>query len=835
MESAINPNLLPMYFALAIVIPVGIYVFLVNPRRVANQIFLMLTTEYLFWGLCFGNILTAKTDVEALFWFRLTNFSSVALHVIMNLLRLAIVEEPARLSKIVGQSRWLFAAAIFTGLLTLTPWFATGMELSASHVPAAQYAGGVVFFGAYMVIGAVVVFWPYARDIKRTQGLRRLELQYILLASVLCFPLGLGLTTGLQLVNPESDGIIYSPLTMLPLHVMMAYGIAAKSLMGVADVLRRILAYGLLGVYLVLVFALVAWVWPHLPGPVEIFSQEAGYLLASLIVVLSVAPASGYFRRFSHALFLHVETVDAHAALREFYRQARSASTTEALLTNFGTFLGATFGTDRVYILTPDAEETKFYEVYPLRGDAALLELPADHVLIQQIRRSSAPLARDMLHRRGSIENQRLRAALRKLDVSVASAAVSAAGKVRAITFLGSRLSGKVYGAIELEILQSLSSALALALEKAVLFAQVENARLYNDILLENLLSAVIAADVQERITLFNREAARLLGLSASDVIQQPLATLPQPVADALRQTMASRLRADSGTLSLPQGDSLPLYTRTSRSFLESSTGGPIGALLVLEDETDVRRLEMTLRRSSRLSRLGFLATLMARKIEEPLKVIKTSLLALPDNFENAAFRQQFVKTVSAEVTRIDSSVRDLLRFARSREPMFQHLSLRSLVEKSLHEFSRSTAGQQAQVTQQLTEALDEVRTDPEMLQQVLERILKRALEIAGESPQIALSSRHAATSATNVVEGQELLALEVSVPCASSVAARNFESADLGVEIAKEVVVDLGGSLEVNEREGEYLLLLPVSPGDKQVDCDRFESREIVPGGSGA
>jgi len=92
------------------------------------------------------------------------------------------------------------------------------------------------------------------------------------------------------------------------------------------------------------------------------------------------------------------------------------------------------------------------------------------------------------------------------------------------VMLLGPRLSGRIYSAVEQNALQVLCGQFAVAIDNAQLFTEVENARIYNQTLLENLTTGVIAAGADERVTVFNNEAGQIIGINPRDVIDDRLA-----------------------------------------------------------------------------------------------------------------------------------------------------------------------------------------------------------------------------------------------------------------------------------------------------------------------
>ena len=95
------------------------------------------------------------------------------------------------------------------------------------------------------------------------------------------------------------------------------------------------------------------------------------------------------------------------------------------------------------------------------------------------------------------------------------------------VMLLGPRLSGRIYGSVEQNALQVLCGQLAIAIDNAQLFTEVQNAKIYNEILLQNLTTGVIAADADGRITVFNNEAEQITGSKSADLLDRSIDGLP--------------------------------------------------------------------------------------------------------------------------------------------------------------------------------------------------------------------------------------------------------------------------------------------------------------------
>src|SRR5207302_81953 len=191
------------------------------------------------------------------------------------------------------------------------------------------------------------------------------------------------------------------------------------------------------------------------------------------------------------------------------------------------------------------------------------------------------------------------------------------------VLLLGARKSGRIYGGTEQGALQVLCGQLAVAIENAELFTEVQNAKIYNETLLENLTSGVIAAGVDERITVFNNEAGQITGLDSQKILERGLEALPERLAEPLRTTLRTGQPQENREIGL-RSQNQEIVIRASTSIFHGQDQEVLGSLMVLTDVTAIKRLESQIRRSDRLASLGTLSAGMAHEIKNPLVSLKT-------------------------------------------------------------------------------------------------------------------------------------------------------------------------------------------------------------------
>src|SRR5436853_82376 len=308
------------------------------------------------------------------------------------------------------------------------------------------------------------------------------------------------------------------------------------------------------------------------------------------------------------------------------------------------------------------------------------------------------------------------------------------------VMLLGPRLSRRIYGSVEQNALQVLCGQLAIAIDNAQLFTEVQNAKIYNEILLQNLTTGVIAAGADGRITVFNNEAEQITGSKSGDLLDRSIEDLPGSICELLQETLDSEERAENRELVLESADG-DFVVRASSSIFHGQQGEMLGALVVLTDITALKRLELQIRRSDRLASLGTLSAGMAHEIKNPLVSIKTFAQLLPERYQDSDFRETFSNLIGHEIDRIDSLVNQLLRFARPAKPQLQPMHVHDILEKSLLLVGHRLYQKDIKLTKSWRADVDTIRADPDQLEQVFLNFFINAMDAMKNGGELSIST----------------------------------------------------------------------------------------------
>ncbi len=309
------------------------------------------------------------------------------------------------------------------------------------------------------------------------------------------------------------------------------------------------------------------------------------------------------------------------------------------------------------------------------------------------------------------------------------------------IMLLGPRTSGRIYGSAEQNALQVLCGQLAVAIENAQLFTEVQNAKMYNETLLENLTTGVIAAGIDQRITVFNNEAGQITKVDAKAVLDHTIDRLPLPLYSALGETLRTGEGQENSELFLDTGAD-GVTVRASTSIFHGQDKQVLGALMVLTDITALKRLEQQIRRSDRLASLGTLSAGMAHEIKNPLVSIKTFAQLLPERYQDSDFRETFSNLIGHEIDRIDSLVNQLLRFARPTKPHLQPMHIHEILEKSLLLVGHRLYQKDIKLTRSWEANVDTIRADGDQLEQVFLNFFINAMDAMKNGGELNISTQ---------------------------------------------------------------------------------------------
>ncbi len=702
--------------ALLINVVLGILVFRINPMRRSNQYFLWTSIAFDFWMAC---LLIGSQETSSdylMFWMRYAGVAASLLPFTFDLLRLAIAKPHVSISE-VCREMWVWGVLIVIVIFTcFSPVFVMGVDFGPDGFAQPRYGYAQWVYAGYWLIALGVLSFRCIHDFQRLQGVARTELQFVLLASTVSIIVGVSLAQIIPLLTSYRGWIQFTPLCVVLLDGIIAYGIATKRIMAVPVVLQRSLSYALLIGYLTVLYAAVEYAVIQIGTFLFVDLEYFSHLAAAVACALSVAPANGWMQRVSNLLFINADTVDIDKVVQRASHMLQSVATIDCLCKEFSELICKSFGTSEAFILLKS--NNQYVQVSPqVFGSSDTYKLSTKASVSEILLKNGQPVVKDMLARLSPRDIPPFAwDEMEKLDADVMIGIISKK-ELEGIVLLKRKISGRIYDETEQHALQLLCDQLAVALENASLYTTVQNSKIYNEILLDSLTSGIVAVNSDRMVTVFNQRAQKLTGLPESAVVDKAMTVLPPALIEGLETILNTKAGFRDKDMFITIGDE-EIPVRVSGSMFRSHTGKLLGALLVFNDMTVLKKMEEQIRRTDRLSSIGTLSAGMAHEIKNPLVTIKTFTQLLPQQHNDPEFRHTFFDLVGQEVKRIDTIVNRLLNFARPAKAALRPVSLHEIVENSLRLAEQQLAQHEIILERHLDAKRHIIEADAEQLNQ---------------------------------------------------------------------------------------------------------------------
>jgi len=206
----------------------------------------------------------------------------------------------------------------------------------------------------------------------------------------------------------------------------------------------------------------------------------------------------------------------------------------------------------------------------------------------------------------------------------------------------------------------------------------LESLQALHEHIIHSISSGLITTGLDGRITLINASAQRLLERSPSDLLGKPVNEL------FIDQLPTVESQSSHGEVRFDVPNRFRKTMRVRVSALTVPGQGDTGYVYVLDDLTEVRRLEREVRMQDRLAAVGRLAAAIAHEIRNPLTSIAGSVSMLSGLPEMNDDHRRLLDIVTRESQRLNGIITDFLAYSRTKQYRFDKVDLIQLVEDTL-------------------------------------------------------------------------------------------------------------------------------------------------------
>jgi signal transduction histidine kinase len=619
--------------------------------------------------------------------------------------------------------RWLlgltFALGVGFGLLSLsTPLIVHDVDVvggSLYRKPGLLYPA----FATYFLIGWTSALGVFIAKWRKASGMSRAQLQY--LGAGVVIPVAGGIATNLviPLLTGRSTFSWVGPYFSLLLVGIVGHAIIRHRLMDLRIVVNRGLAYAVVITAVSAVFLSVTHVadWPDR----NLVVHSDVVLIFLVILAFLTRPIQNLVNEFIDP-YLFRGRIEYSSALRNATHRLSHLMQPRELADELRQILTEAFVPESFAMVAKPLGGGPFEELTDRPPSFADLLTVA--TLLRDQPGTSVLLVNPNAERGTARATHE---ALRAAGVDVVMT-LGRRGELLGVILLGPRRSGDTYFTRDLTFIESLAELVSIALENALLYRQRIQMLEYSDRLLESLNSAVVAVDVNGRITSFNPVSKSLLGLAES-VKGSGVTALPSEIGWALTFAISGSWNPRDVEVTIDHKSRGLVPAVLSTAILHGHENRIAGALVVITDLSAVKALERQQRRIEHFRIMARFYAGIAHEIRSPLAAISNFIAMLPDRFDDAEYRDTAARLLPMEVARIVGLADRLRLMAPSEDGKMSVVSLPPLLADIVAIHAPAASEKRVRVLFDSPERVSPILGDRGQLVQLFVNLLKNAVE----------------------------------------------------------------------------------------------------------
>ncbi|MGH9812293.1 MAG: ATP-binding protein [Candidatus Acidiferrales bacterium] len=664
-----------------------------------------------------------------------------------------VFPEPRRL---IERHRWLPALIYLPGAILLL-WHLVGVAMAGAPVvpPSLEVFDRFdqiefLYLSALFLAAASVFEYTYRRQSRH--AVLRQQMKWITRGTWLAIlPFTAFYVVPLVLYQFPEDWMKLSTLALVFIPLTFGYAIVRYRLMDVDVIFRRGVAYTLATAAMAAVYFGVA------VAIAQLFNTQVGFgstgvLLALIVAAVLFQPLKDWMQLQLERLFYR-ERFDLRRTLEDFGRELASEVRLDPLLEKLLDRLSRTLPVDRMGVLVEDAAHPGRFRLVRTRGlpahagvdsGAAAVGLtwskvPAD--LRYVFMESGQPLSLEL------DPNETL--ALETLGLFYLLPC-RIQDRTIALLALGKTPEGSFLTSEDIELVETLASYIAIALENARLYqsleqkaAQVAQLKDFSESILESTSVGLVAVDPADLIESWNSSMERLTGRARHDVLGCKLSEVfPHELIAQLEARRLDTLQSFLYKFRLERPGGRHVVTNIALTPLVSKQGQPIGRLLIFDDITERVQLEDQLMQAEKLSSIGLLAAGVAHEVNTPLAVISNYAQMLSKQLSSDDPRGSLIEKIVKQTFRASEIISGLLNFSRTGPAELGEVRLNRIVSDSLALLEPQLRSAQIAVETTLDDNLPPVFGDSGKLQQVLVNLLSNARDAMPQGGRLSVRTR---------------------------------------------------------------------------------------------
>ncbi|MDZ4063808.1 MAG: ATP-binding protein [Coriobacteriia bacterium] len=276
---------------------------------------------------------------------------------------------------------------------------------------------------------------------------------------------------------------------------------------------------------------------------------------------------------------------------------------------------------------------------------------------------------------------------------------------------------------------------------------QLINIQDYTQSILRSITSGVLTVGPDGSLTTVNPAAERMLGISEYEMVPKPIGAVFKDdggLSADVEKVLSGRLPLTLRELKVVTRSEKTVHVQASTSRMRAVGGRILGAVVTIEDISEVKSLTEQLIRADRLAAMGELTAGVAHEVRNPLGIIRASVQLLEESECDEDRIRAASGVIKQEIDRLDKVIKALLDFGRPSKPMFVETDVESVLSDVVLFTNRFAKQADVVIEERFSAGLPLVHADPDQLKQVFLNLVTNAVQVMEESGgTIAIETGH--------------------------------------------------------------------------------------------
>ncbi|MEA3493859.1 MAG: ATP-binding protein [Candidatus Margulisiibacteriota bacterium] len=710
----------------------GFIVFAKSKRTISQIIFAFVSLSLALWCVGIGLFSSNLFPIVRSVGIRLGFFAAAPIPYLALLLSFTFPQKKLHINKYV-------VAALFIPSLILIVSVFDGMLLkpiSTSEGIFLELGPLNMLYALHFIIYFFVAIYNFVKGYFNSSFSEKNRFKYLFAGIIISSLIGILFNVSLVSFFGLSKMVYIGPMGTIFLVAFTTYAILKHRIMDIALVIKKTTAYSLVttGITFVYVFVVLGFEFA--------FRAIFGYYSflasapAALVIAVTFIPLRDRFQKITDQVFFR-KTLEYQNIIKDVTRLIVSVTDLNTLFRLIDRTIIRAMCAKNASILLLEEKENHFL-VEKVSGVPKIvkgIKLSLDDHLVRYFYERKDAVVLDEVNGliQSDIISQKEKEKLIKVSEEMAhfESAVTIPsflkGKLVGILNLGEKLSGELYNPDDLELLLTMASEAAIAIENAKLYRDITETRDYLNNLVEGSDDAILTVDLEGKVLSWNEGASKIFGFTPSEVLgnQPPFFSHEETIQLVNKVLSKEVLKAIELDRKNKFGRNVPLLL--TASHVKDTNGNIIAISAILKDITELRKVDQM--------KHEFLS-IVSHELRTPLTPIKgyTAMLMAEKLGEINSRQKNALEMISKQSNHLHELIDSVIDIARiesgkkislQKEPIF----LEDIINESIKIISESSLSKSVNIEFTAPPDRSAFLGDRKKLIRVLDNLLGNAIK----------------------------------------------------------------------------------------------------------